>query len=73
MIFSEDFIYNGTSANVGGAFANGVCNSGSINKGETWGVVDLTFPWHETEEQRVEILARTLAYQLGHMVSNKAN
>ena len=72
MLFSEDFIYNGNSANTGCAFANSVCNSGLINKGETWGVVDLTFPWYETEEQRAETAARTLAHELGHMVSIKA-
>ena len=68
MLFSEDFINYGNSANTGCAFAKSVCNSGLINKGETWGVVDLSFKF-DTDEKRAENLARTLSHELGHMVS----
>ena len=68
MLFSEDFIYDGESAHSGCAFEDGACNSQSSSNGETWGVVDLTY-YTDNEEQRAEKAARTLAHELGHMVS----
>ena len=68
MLFSEDFIYHGESAHSGCAFEDGACNSQFSSNGETWGVVDLTY-YTDDEEQRAEKAARTLAHELGHMVS----
>jgi hypothetical protein len=68
MLFSEDFIYHGESAHSGCTFEGSACNSRFNTNGETWGVVDLTFKF-DTEEQRAEKAARTLAHELGHMVS----
>ena len=68
MLFSEDFIYDGESAHSGCAFEDGACNSQFSSNGETWGVVDLTY-YTYNEEQRAEKAARTLAHELGHMVS----
>ena len=68
MLFSEDFIYHGESAHSGCAFEDGACNSQYSSNGETWGVVDLTY-YTDNEEQRAEKAARTLAHELGHMVS----
>ena len=68
MLFSEDFIYHGESAHSGCTFEDSACNSQFNTNGETWGVVDLTFKF-DTEEQRAEKAARTLAHELGHMVN----
>ena len=68
MLFSEDFIYHGERAHSGCAFEDGACNSQYSSNGETWGVVDLTY-YTDNEEQRAEKAARTLAHELGHMVS----
>ena len=68
MLFSEDFIYHGESAHSGCTFEGSACNSRFNTNGETWGVVDLTY-YTYNEEQRAEKAARTLAHELGHMVS----
>lgn len=68
IIFSEDLIYQDESPHGGCAPRSSICNPKSIKYGKTWGVVDLTF-LKDTMEERKERLARTMAHELGHMVS----